>query len=295
MARAMPTSSNRRAVLLAGLSAAPLIGQAQQRRSLADPMRLGVDLALHESGLAPSLQRGFGRDTGIAVKLVPAPASVVLQALEQGEVDAALCNSPLAESRLEALGFVHDRVAVAMSEFVIVGPLLKPPRPVKTSMPVRPAKPANLTKPRDPAGLTGSPTVAQGLQRLVEAAAADPAIQFLSAHDGSGTHAIEEAMWRAAKIAPAAPWYRPAGTASSLIAAARQQGAYALVERGAWSAHGGPPLAVLLQGDPMLRVAVHVMRSFRSKHAAAKLFTAWLTGAKGRAVVAASSGYRMPA
>ncbi len=291
MARAMPASLNRRALLLAALGAGPVIGHAQQRRSLADPMRLGVDWALHVSGLAAALQRGFGRDTGIAVKLVPAPAAIVLQALEQGEVDAALCNSPLAEARLEALGFAHERTMLAMSEFVIVGPLLKAPTPAKVSKPARPTKPA---KPRDPAGLIGGASTVQGLQRLVEAAAADPAIQFLSAQDGSGTHALEEAMWRAAKIAPAAPWYRRAGAAPGLIAAARQQGAYALVERGAWAAHGGPPLAVLLQGDPMLRVAVHVMRSFRSKHAAAKLFSAWLTGAKGRGVVAASSGYRMP-
>ena len=287
MARAMPASLNRRAVLLAGLGAGPLIGHAQQRRSLADPMRLGVDLALHESGLAPALQRGFGRDTGIAVKLVPAPAAIVLQALEQGEVDAALCNSPLAEARLVAQGFAHERVMVAMSEFVIVGPLLK--APAKAAQSARPTKPA---KPRDPAGLIGTASGAQALQRLVDAAAADPAIQFLSANDGSGTHAIEEALWRAANIAPAAPWYRR--TARSLIAAARQQGAYALVERGAWAAHGGPPLAVLVQGDPLLRVGVHAMRGFRSKHAAAKLFSAWLTGPKGRSVVASLGGYRTP-
>ena len=291
MARAMPSFLNRRSLLLAALTARPVGGQAQQRRSLADPMRLGVDLALHESGLAPALQRGFGRDTGVAVKLVPAAASSVLQALEQGEVDAALCNSPLAEARLEALGFAHERAVVAISEFVIVGPLLKAPAVGKTSKPSRPAKPP---KPRDPAGLAGAATAAQALQRLVEAAAADASIQFLSANDGSGTHATEEALWRAAKIAPVAPWYQRAGAAPGLIAAARQQATYALVERGAWAAHGGPPLAVLVQGDRTLRVAVHVMRGFRSKHAAAKLFCAWLVGAKGRGVVAASSGYRTP-
>ncbi len=291
----MSNTLNRRAIMLAALSAWPLQGQGQQRRSLQDPMRLGVDAALHASGLASALQRGFGRDTGVAVKLIAAPAQSVLQALELGEVDCALCNSPSAEARLVALGFAHERVGVAWSEFVIVGPLLKatpPAKPAKTASPSKPAKPVKPAAPRDPAGLVGAASAAQALQRLAEAAAADASIRFLSAHDGSGTHATEEAMWRAARLAPAAPWYQHAAARSDLISQARHQGRYALVERGAWAAHGGPPLAVLVQGDPLLRVPVHLMRSFRSKHAAAKLFSAWLIGPKGRYIVAARGGYR---
>lgn len=284
----MSASLSRRTALLVAVSAWPLVSGAQQRRSLADPLRLGVDLALHESGLAQALQRGFGRDTGVAVKLIPGAAAAVLQALEQGELDAALCNSPVAEARLVALGFAHERAAVALSEFVIVGPVLK-------AAPAKTPKAARAAKPRDPAGLAGSATAAQALQKLVDAAAADPSIHFLSGHDGSGTHALEQALWRAAKIAPAAPCYQHAVAVPGLIAQVRGQGQYALVERGAWAARGGPPLAVWVHGDPLLRVPVHVMRSFRSKHAAAKLFSTWLTGPKGRAVVAAQSGYRLPA
>ncbi|MFZ2649996.1 MAG: substrate-binding domain-containing protein, partial [Burkholderiaceae bacterium] len=135
----------RRSLVLAGLCAWPLHAPAQQRRSLADPMRLGVDSALHESGFAQALQIGFGRDTGIAVKLVPGPALSVLQALERGELDAVLSNAPLEEARLVALGFAHERAAVASSEFVIVGPLLSPPAPSavrpKASGRAKPLKP----------------------------------------------------------------------------------------------------------------------------------------------------------
>ena len=53
-------------------------------------MRLGVDVALIDSGLAQALQRGFGRDTGIAVKLIPGTAQALLPALERGEFDAAM-------------------------------------------------------------------------------------------------------------------------------------------------------------------------------------------------------------
>ena len=97
-----------------------------------------------------------------------------------------------------------------------------------------------------------------------------------------GRHLAEQALWRAAKIAPAAPWYQKAA-AGGLLAQARAQGAYALVEHGVWADHGGAPLAVLVQGDPRMLVPVHVMRSFRVNHPAGKLFTQWITGPKGRA------------
>ncbi|MES3014953.1 MAG: substrate-binding domain-containing protein [Pseudomonadota bacterium] len=247
---------------------------AQQRRSLADPLRLGADTALVESGLAKALQLGFGRDTGIAVKLVAAPALRLLEALAQGEFDAALANAPDAELRLEKEGLAHDRRAIAGSEFVIVGP-------------------APRGKEKDPAAVAGLKNAADALIRIRNAAlAASGAITFLSAGDGSGTHALEQALWRSAKVGPTPPWYLSADVGSSLIAQARARGAYALVERGAWAAQDGPPLAVLVDGDPALGEAVHVMRAFRARHPASRIFVAWVAGPKGRRVVAAHRAYR---
>jgi tungstate transport system substrate-binding protein len=266
----------RRPTLIAGLAMLPLAGVAQQQRSLSDPMRVGVDVALHESGLAQALQVGFGRDTGIAVKLIAGPAQPLLQALERGELDAALTNAPQMEKELEAQGLVHDRRPIAAGEFVIVGPAPK-------------------GKARDPAGLAGARNGAEALLQLRAAVTASTALIFLSANDGSGTHAAEQGLWRAAKMAPEGPWYVNAEPGVSLIAQARRQGAYALVERGAWSAQGGIPLAVLVQGDPGLQVIAQVMRGFRANHPAAKLFSAWIAGPKGRRIVAAQRGYHAPA
>ena len=269
--------TRRRPLLLAGL--AGLVGTtaalAQQRKSLTDPLRLGVDLALVESGLAQSLQRGFGRDTGIAVQLVPGPALPLLDALERGELDAALSNAPDAEAKLATQGLVHDRRVVAMAGLVLVGPAPK-------------------GKLADPAAVAGSRDIADALQRIAAAAAVPDTLQFLSAGDGSGTHAAEQALWRAAKLAPSAPWYAALGKGANLAAQARVRGAYALVERGSWAALGGAPLAVLVEGDPLLDVPVHVMRAFRINHPAGKIFVGWITGPKGARVVAAQRGYRAP-
>ena len=269
--------TNRRSVLLACL-AGPVwmtAAQAQQRKSLADPLRLGVDLALAESGLARSLQRAFGRDTGIAVQLIPGPALPLLDALERGELDAALTNAPDAELKLDKAGLIHDRRAVAIGGLVLVGPAPK-------------------GRVADPAGVAGSRDVAEALQRIGAAAATPGTLQFVSAVDGSGTHAAEQALWRAAKVAPTRPWYTTLDKGASLTAQARARGAYALVERGSWAAQGGAPLAVLVQGDGLLDVPVHVMRSFRINHPAGKIFVGWITGRKGASVVAAQRGYRVP-
>ena len=270
---------SRRSLLLVslGVPLAWLPVGAQQRRSLADPLRLGADTAVFDAGLASALQKAFGRDTGVAVQVVRRPALPLLEALERGELDAALCNVPEAESRLDAQGLAHDRRPVAVGDFVIVGP-------------------APRGKDRDPASLAGLRDGASALVRLREAAIAAPGtVRFLSAGDGSGTHVAEQALWRAAGTAPAAPWYVAADTKRSMVMQARELHAHALVGRGVWLAQGGAPLAVLVEGDMRLVAQVHMMRSFRVDHPAAKLFVAWIAGARGRRVVTAQRGYRPPA
>ncbi len=245
---------------------------AQRPADRGGPLRLGVDHALIESGLARSLKHAFGASTGIAVLLVPGAALALLEAIKNGEVDAALLDAPDAEADLDRQGLVHDRRAIAQGEFILVGPA---PAPVRGRRP--------------PAGRSG----AEALDRIRAQAYADPAsLVFLSAGDGSGVHVAEQALWRAAHVAPLAPWYVNADPKQPLIAQARARGAYALVERGAWARQGGAPLAVLVEDDPALVESVHVMRSFRVSHPAGKIFIAWIAGGRGRAVVAAHGGYR---
>ncbi|HEY4066602.1 MAG TPA: substrate-binding domain-containing protein [Burkholderiaceae bacterium] len=246
---------------------------AQQRLSLGDPLRLGVDRALMESGLAPALLHAFGIYTGIAVKPVPGPALALLTALERGEIDAALTNVAEAEAKLDQQGLAHDRQAIAGGEFVIVGPALR-------------------GKGEDVLGNALGHDAAEALKRLAQAASGS--FSFLSAADGSGTHLAEQALWRAAGIAPAAPWYVALAPGEELAAQARARGAFAVVERGAWLARGGAPLAIRVDGDPRQAENVHVMRSFRVNHPAGKIFVAWIASAKGRRVVAAQRGYRAP-
>lgn len=275
--RAVLTAPLRRRHLLlcpAALALGP--AGAQQKRSMKDPLRVGVDPALLESGLAIALQKAFLGDTGVVFRYVPGPSLPTLEALERGELDVALTNAPEAEARLEKQGLVHDRRAVAAGAYVIVGPAPTP-------------------KSFDPAGIARMSDAAEALAKLREAALGVPgSVQFLTPGDGSGAHAAEMALWRAARVAPAAPWYVQA-PAATLLQQARQQGAYALVERAVWALQGGKPLTILVEGDAALAAPVHAMRSFRVNHPAGKMFVAWIAGPRGRQVVAALRHYRPPA
>ncbi|HZV92940.1 MAG TPA: substrate-binding domain-containing protein [Caldimonas sp.] len=262
---------HRRRLLAASLAATAVTANPGLAIAAQTPLRLGVDRALAESGLAHALQHAFGADTGLAVKLAPGPALAILDAVKEGEVDAALTNVPAVETDLDAQGLVYDRQTIATGEFILVGPL-----------------PRTRGRPPPP-GQSG----VDALARIQEMATAEPGTMlFLSAGDGSGTHVVEQALWRAAHIDPAAPWYVAADAKLPFIAQVRTRNAFALVEAGAWAVGGGPPEAVLVEADPMLGETVSAMRSFRAAHPAGKIFVAWISGGRGRAVVSRHRGYR---
>jgi tungstate transport system substrate-binding protein len=243
---------------------------AAQARSLTDPLRVAADEALVDSGLARALQTSFGRDTGVAVRLLRAPATIVLEGLERGEHDASLTNAPEEELALQQRGLAHGRQRVARTDFVLVGP-------------------AMLAKP-----LAAGQDIGLALARLAQAQ-----VLFLSQPNGSGTHLAELNAWRAAKTAPSGEWYVRADLQKPLLAQARERRACALVERGVWAAQrpgkgGAKDFVILCEGDARMAIDVHVMRTFRAErqHPAGKLFVSWITGRRGQAIVAEHRGYR---
>ena len=235
-------------------------------------LRVGFERLLAECGLAAALRRGFSADTGLAFDIVPGPSSALLDALERGELDAAATHAPTLEARLEAAGLAHDRRPLASTDFLIAGP---------------------QQKGHDPAAIKGLRDAAVALGRIAQAQ-----VPFLTRADGSGTHLAEQALWRAAGIAPQTPWYRGASAEGlGLLQQARDAGACTLVDRASWlaapvAAKAG--LGVLVEGDPRLATSVSVQRSFRTSHPAGKLFGRWLAGQAARRIVARSAGLRPP-
>jgi tungstate transport system substrate-binding protein len=256
---------SRLVVAAAGLSLTLPASAQVRRRSREEPLRLGVDGALADCGLARTLAAAFGRHTGLPVAPVPAPTSAMLTALEHGEVDAGLGLAPEPERRLEQQGLIHDRRAIARTGFVLVGP---------------------ASRGVLPAGVLGAPDAAQALAQIAAAQ-----LPFLGRNDGSGAHWLEQSLWRAAAVAPAAPWLRALGHGADPLEAARQHSACALVERPRWLAGRRNGLVALAEHDARLTVPVHVMRPFRADHPSATLFVRWLTTGAGKGLAARHPGF----
>lgn len=262
---------NRRPLLMSFLAGA-LPGTGALARPGETPMLLGVETALVTSGLAARLQGALLRDTGIAVRLMPGTSASVLEALDRGEVDVSMTNSPELETRLEKQGLAHDRKAVARGDFVLVGPVTGKGR-----------------KAADPAGLIGSRDIVTALGKIAQTQA-----MFVAPVSGSGANLAELALWRAAKVAPGPAWYRRTPAEGNALALAVEHQAYSLVERSVWLQQARAPLATVVEGDPLMANPVHVMRSFRVKHPSARMFIQWVAGPQGQRVAAGVRGWQAP-
>jgi len=241
--------------------------QAGQRKAGAAPLRVGLESLLVETGFAAALRQRLGADTGLEAHTEAGPSSALLEALAGGEIDVAISHAPALEARLAAEGLTQDAHVVARGEFVLVGPA------------------------RGPAVEAGD--AVRALRRIAETGR-----PFITRDDGSGTHLAEQALWRAAAIAPAAPWYRAMQRRGEpLLAQAREAAACCLIDRSSWLAASGGTrgLRLLVEGDPLLATEFRVQRSFRATHPAGRLFVAWLRGPTGRALVAHTRGLRAPA
>lgn len=277
----LPTRVGRREMLASLLLGAVPLSWAQQ--PVSRRLTVGIEAALHLSGLGARLGQALARDTGLAIDWRPGPGGLLLAQLERGELDAAIACQPELEEALQRQGLVHDRRPVARGELLLVGPA---PRPATRQR----------AAAGDPAGIAGLKDAAEALRRIAAAGQRDEAA-FVTPREPSGERAIEQMLWKAAGPQPLGPWLRTAGTGpAAVLSLAKETGAYALVERGVWLAQGGGALASLVVGDPRLVAHYHVMRSFRVQHPGGKLMVNWLAGRNGRRVVGGfGRGYLPPA
>jgi len=254
----------RRALILGLLGSAASLPLHAQRKPGDNALILGLETLLVDCGFAVALRRRFGLDTGLALHTEAGTSSALLPALARGEIDIAITHAPAPAAEFEAEGRIHDAHSVAASEFLLAGP-----------------EPAPIDERHD-------------APRTL-AAIAHAGIPFMTRNDGSGTHLAEQALWRAAGIAPAAPWYRPMEPGAPLLEQARAAGACCLVDRASWLAwRRRRELMPWVEDDARLATVFRTHRSLLAPHPAGKLFVAWLVGRNGRALVARTPGLRAP-
>ena len=242
-------------VVLLGLAAA---AGAQSRVVI-----LATTTSTQDAGLLDVLVPAFERRTGYTVKTIAVGTGQALALAARGEADVALAHAPELERKYVAEGKLANRRLVMVNDFVLVGP------------------------EADPAKIEGEKSAVAAFRRIAASGA-----RFVSRGDRSGTHVLEQALWRQAGIVPAAPWYIESGQGmGATLGLADDRRAYTLSDRATLLAFGRRlALKLMLEGDRSLLnvyavLEVNPASGPRVNAAGGKALADFLLSAEAQAVI----------
>jgi tungstate transport system substrate-binding protein len=209
------------ALLVVALALVPAAAQPPASRTVI----LSTTTSTQDSGLLDVLVPMFERQTGFTLKTVPVGTGQALALAARGEADVALVHAPSLEKKYVEDGKLSNRRLVMYNDFVVVGP------------------------ETDPAAVRGEKSAAGAFRKIAAAGA-----RFVSRGDKSGTHILEQALWKQAGVTPAAPWYIESGQGmGATLALADDRQAYTLSDRGTYLAFSRRvALKALVEGDRAL-------------------------------------------
>lgn len=263
----MKTSGTARLGLAAALSAGALLAApTAAAETEARIVILATTTSTQDSGLLDVLVPVFEGETGYVVKAISVGSGQALAMGRNGEADVLLVHSPADERKLVEEGHAASRRGVMHNDFVIVGP------------------------PADPAKIRGGRSSRDAARKIADAGAL-----FVSRGDGSGTHAKEKGIWKAAGVSPDGQrWYQQTGLGmGETLNVASEKGGYTLTDRGTLLARGNVrPLAleILVEGEPLLLNVYHVIevnaaRWPKVNAAGAKAFADFLVSRRGQELI----------
>ena len=193
---------------------------------------LSTTTSTQDSGLLDVLVPVFERQSGLTLKPVSVGTGQALALAARGEADVVLVHAPALEKKYVADGTLLNRRLVMYNDFIVVGP------------------------EHDPAKIRGEPRAAAALAKIAAAGA-----RFVSRGDKSGTHLLEQALWKEAGVRPVAPWYIESGQGmGATLTIADDRRAYTLTDRATYLAFGRRlTLTTLVEGDRALFNVYSVM------------------------------------
>ena len=193
---------------------------------------LSTTTSTQDSGLLDVLVPLFEKTTGYTVKTISVGTGQALALAARGEADVTLCHAPALEKKYVAEGKMQDRRLVMYNDFLLVGP------------------------EADPAKVKGDRSVVDALKKIAAAGA-----RFVSRGDKSGTHVLEQNLWKQAGITPAAPWYIESGQGmGATLGIANDRQAYTLSDRATLLAFSKRvDLKTMVEGDKLLLNIYSVM------------------------------------
>jgi tungstate transport system substrate-binding protein len=223
---------------------------------------LSTTTSTQDSGLLEVLVPMFEQATGYSVKTISVGTGQALALAARGEADVTLAHAPALEKKCVEEGKMRNRRLVMYNDFVVIGPA------------------------DDPARVKGL-KAAEAPRRIAEASA-----RFVSRGDKSGTHLLEQALWKQAGLEPRGTWYIESGQGmGQTLLIANERKAYALTDRGTYLAfQKRVELPILVEKDRSLLNIYSVMEANpangpRVNAAAGKAFADFMLSPAVQAVI----------
>jgi tungstate transport system substrate-binding protein len=224
---------------------------------------LSTTTSTQDSGLLDVLLPLFEKQSGYTVKAISVGTGQALALAARGEADVTLAHAPAVEKKYVTEGKMHDRRLVMYNDFLVIGP------------------------EADPAKIRGEKSVVAALKKIAETGA-----RFVSRGDKSGTHVLEQTLWKAAGLTPAAPWYIESGQGmGSTLGIANDRQAYTLTDRATMLAFSKRvALKPMVEGDKLLLNVYSVMEvnpanGPKVNTAGGKAFADWMLSSETQAVI----------
>jgi tungstate transport system substrate-binding protein len=215
-----------------------------------------------DSGLLDVLVPMFEKQTGLTVKTISVGTGQALALAARGEADVTLAHAPSVEKTYVDQGKMRNRRLVMYNDFVIIGP------------------------EDDPAKIKGL-EAAEAMKRIAASQS-----RFVSRGDKSGTHVLEQSLWKRAGVEPAGAWYIESGQGmGATLGIANDRRAYALTDRGTWLAFQKRiALPILVEKDrPLLNIysvmEVNPANGPRVNAAGGKAFADFMVSPEVQAVI----------
>jgi tungstate transport system substrate-binding protein len=247
------------------LAGARLLGAGGHAETQSNVVIVSTTTSTQDSGLLDVLVPMFERKTGLTVKTISVGTGQALALAARGEADVTLAHAPGVERKYVEDGKMSNRRLVMYNDFVLVGPA------------------------EDPARIGGLPKAVDALKRIAESQS-----RFVSRGDKSGTHVLEQGLWKQAGIEPRGAWYIESGQGmGQTLGIANDRRAYTLTDRGTYLAFAKRvDLPIVVEKDrPLLNIysvmEVNPANGPRVNVAGGKAFAEFMLAPETQAVIKA--------
>ncbi len=214
------------------LAGALLLGAGSHAEAQSNVVLLSTTTSTQDSGLLDVLVPMFEKQSGLSVKTISVGTGQALALAARGEADVTLAHAPGLEKKYVEDGKMSNRRLVMYNDFVLIGPA------------------------DDPAQIKGLPKAVDALKRIAESRS-----RFVSRGDKSGTHVLEQGLWKQAGLEPRGAWYIESGQGmGQTLGIANDRRAYTLTDRGTYLAfQKRVDLPILVEKDRLLLNIYSVM------------------------------------